>query len=55
MTSQDIQPNSTGNIGSPSPHVWLRRLFYVACIIVFLLAILYLIYYNGKSIYANGI
>lgn len=32
-----------------------RKLFFIVLIVVFLLALLFLVYQNGKSIYANGI
>ena len=32
-----------------------RKAFIVACIVIFLLFIVFLIYQNGKSIYGNGI
>lgn len=55
MALEDVQPNTTGNSSSARPYLWLRRLFFILCIVVFLLALLFLIYYNGKSIYDNGI
>lgn len=39
----------------PVPHSVLKKVFFITCIVVFLCAIVFLIYQNGKSIYDNGI
>jgi hypothetical protein len=49
---------SDTDASSPTPtnlYPWLRRLFFVGLILLGILAILALVYYNGKSIYDNGL
>lgn len=48
-TSADTAP------GSKNIYPFVRKLFFISCIILFFILIIFLIYYNGKSIYDNGI
>jgi Trk-type K+ transport system membrane component len=48
-------PVSETRSSTPVFYSILRKVFFVVVISLFLLAILYLIYHNGKSIYDNGI
>ena len=51
-------PISEPAVSSPAPtnlYPWLRRLFFIGLVLLGVLAILALVYYNGKSIYDNGL
>lgn len=55
--SEEISFDKTGP-SVPEPvniYPFLRKTFFVLCILFFLGLIVFLIYYNGKSIYANGL
>lgn len=53
--NEDQTVSQTQSEGHINLYPFLRKLFFWACIIVFLLVILFLVYQNGKSIYDNGI
>lgn len=55
MTPEIMQPQQVGPTATSHAYMLLRKAFFVIVIIVFLLTLIYLIYQNGKSIYANGI
>jgi hypothetical protein len=40
---------------SPTFYIFVRRLFFVLSILFFLGVLVFLVYYNGKSIYVNGL
>jgi hypothetical protein len=56
--NEATSPLQSGNVApqnSTNLYPYLRKMFFAVCIVLFLFIILYLIYSNGKSIYANGI
>ena len=59
MDTLPTQPStSEPAVSSPAPtnlYPWLRRLFFIGLVLLGVLAILALVYYNGKSIYDNGL
>lgn len=52
--NEELSTTQIPRAGESSPS-FLRKAFFVLCIIVLLCLILFLIYQNGKSIYDNGI
>jgi hypothetical protein len=51
------EPTTMPQAGAqPSGGYWLfRRIFFILCIVFFIFLTLFLLYENGRSIYANGI
>lgn len=52
MNEEPISPQETEETGH---YKLFRRLFFILCIVFFIAIALFLLYYNGKSIYENGL
>lgn len=46
----EVSPSAPTNL-----YPWVRRIFFIGLVLLGILTILALVYYNGKSIYDNGL
>lgn len=56
--NEQFTPSQTENTSqqpSAPSHSFLHRMLFFFFVVLFLAALVYLVYHNGKSIYVNGI
>lgn len=53
--STPLQTENTPQPQSPPTHSFLHKMLFFFFVVLFLTALVYLVYHNGKSIYVNGI